>query len=210
MPLVVYNGQIPGGKWKTELENLGNGNQTFDDTLELIDLKGLESIRSIIEGTEDFTMFMPNDEALGELADQYELEGIEGFKTQMRRFPDLARRMLGTYIVMGNVNETVDGQKEYPTMSGKFLTVTVNNGAVTGISVSDESSESKRKLLSSTGGVDGKASFLNGQTMFNLNGAPLTQSQQGLFKFVLNGASVTSPYMLLLASLAVLATLFSL
>jgi len=105
-----------GGKWKTELENLGNGNQTFDDTLELIDLKGLESIRSIIEGTEDFTMFMPNDEALGELADQYELEGIEGFKTQMRRFPDLARRMLGTYIVMGNVNETVDGQKEYPTM----------------------------------------------------------------------------------------------
>jgi len=114
---------------------------------------------------------------------------------------------------MGDVDDSDDGQKEYPTKNGKYLTVTVNNGAVTGISVSDDSTEnsgSKRKLLSSEGGVDGKASFLNGQTMFNLNGAPLTQSQQDLFNYVLNGASVTSPYMLLLASLAIIATLFSL
>eukprot|EP00967_Tisochrysis_lutea_P053936 scaffold67224_cov21-Tisochrysis_lutea.AAC.1 len=58
--------------------------------------------------------------------------------------------------------------------------------------------------------IAGKAAFLNGQTMYNLNGAPLTKDQQDLFKFVLNGARVTSPYMLLLASLAVIATLFSL
>eukprot|EP00983_Pelagomonas_calceolata_P072075 1151515-Pelagomonas_calceolata.AAC.3 len=98
--------------------------------------------------------------------------------------------------------------------NGKFLTVRVNNDSVViGISVSDDSTEStgsKRKLLSSMGGVDGKASFLNGQTMYNLNSAPLTKDQQDLFNYVLNGASVTSPYMLLLASLAFIATLFSL
>mmetsp|Transcript_24444 Transcript_24444/g.66757 ORF Transcript_24444/g.66757 Transcript_24444/m.66757 type:complete len:759 (-) Transcript_24444:776-3052(-) len=200
-----------GGAWKTELENLGN--QTFDDTLELIDFEGLESIKNLIDGTEDFTMFMPNDEALGELAGQYGLDGVEVLKTRMRSNTGLAKQMLETYIIMGDVDDSDDGQKEYPTKNGKYLTVTVNNGAVTGISVSDDSTEnsgSKRKLLSSTGGVDGKASFLNGQTMFNLNGAPLTQSQQDLFNYVLNGASVTSPYMLLLASLAIIATLFSL
>eukprot|EP00983_Pelagomonas_calceolata_P072629 1151806-Pelagomonas_calceolata.AAC.2 len=38
--------------------------------------------------------------------------------------------------------------------NGKYLTVNVNNGKVDEISVSEESTESKRKLLSSTGGVD--------------------------------------------------------
>eukprot|EP00983_Pelagomonas_calceolata_P072630 1151806-Pelagomonas_calceolata.AAC.3 len=113
MSLVVHNVQIPGGKWKTELENLGN--QTFDDTLELIDLEGLESIKDLIDGTEDFTMFMPNDEALGELAGQYKLDGVEELKTRMRSNTGLAKQMLETYIVMGNVDENVNGTKEYPT-----------------------------------------------------------------------------------------------
>eukprot|EP00983_Pelagomonas_calceolata_P003251 105613-Pelagomonas_calceolata.AAC.5 len=84
----------PGGKWQKELESLA-GNPTFNEAVELINLEGLESIKSLIDGKEDFTMFMPNDKALAGLAEQYGLT-TEDFKSKIRRDPSLARNVSGT------------------------------------------------------------------------------------------------------------------
>jgi len=200
----------PGGKWQKELESLA-GNPTFNEAVELINLEGLESIKSLIDGKEDFTMFMPNDKALAGLAEQYGLT-TEDFKSKIRRDPSLARNMLETYIVMGDVNEGTGG--EYQTENENFLTVEVEQGkGVTGITVSDKENGSTRKLFSADkGGVSGKAAFLNGQTMFSLDDAPLTAEQQNIFKAALeNSAGTTSPsFLLLAATLAVFTALLSL